>query len=60
MNDFNEVVHKVDYEINVKHSIANNLLNFNIKYFSEVNTYYSNSKKNGYGYLLLTLVIVFK
>ena len=47
MNDFNEVVHKVDYEINVKHSIANNLLNFNIKYFSEVNTYYSNSKKTG-------------
>ena len=47
MSDFPRVVHKVDYKITVKHSIANSLLNENDVFFSEVDAYFSNTKKVG-------------
>ena len=47
MSDFSKVVQKVDFEIKVKHSIAKSLLNENDVFFSEVNAYFSNTRKVG-------------
>jgi hypothetical protein len=47
VSDLSKVVHKVDYEIKVKHSIAVNSLNSNNVIFSEVDPYFSNTRKEG-------------
>lgn len=47
MDDIKSVVPKVDYKVNVKHTTAVNPLNSKTEFFSEVNSYFSNSKKEG-------------
>ena len=47
MSDLNKVVPKVDYKVNVRHTIAVKPLNFSTNFFSEVNPFFSNSKREG-------------
>lgn len=46
-NDINKVVSVTDFKVSVKHHIKNIDVMLNTPFFSEINNYYSNTKKEG-------------
>ena len=47
MSDHNKVVQITDYKVDITHQIVNLSLVLDTPYFSEINHYYSNFKKEG-------------